>query len=156
MTWEPWSARSLVICSRACFRLTTMISSKLRIIPATRRFPPTVITGERLDARTYNCGAQTRCHFSHFNTDFRLQTDVQESSCLVWKNAISNLTESVLYWCWAASEIWRKMRKRTCHDALTYIASKQRMRERTIRCANERFLVPTNEYCLLASLFYHL
>ena len=102
------------------------------------------------------CGAQTRCHFSHFNTDFRLQTDVQESSYLAWINAISNLTESVLYWCWAAREIWRKMRERTCIDALTYIASKQRMRERTIRCANERFLVPTNEYWLLASLFRNL
>ena len=101
------------------------------------------------------CRAQTRCHFSHFNTDFRLQTDVQESSCLAWINAISNLTESVLYWCWAAGEIWRKMHERTCHDALTHIASKQRMRERTVRYANERFLVPTNKYWLLASLFYH-
>ena len=55
------------------------------------------------------CGAQTRCHFSHFNTDFRLQTNVQESSCLAWINAISNLTESVLYWCWAARKIWRKI-----------------------------------------------
>ena len=102
------------------------------------------------------CAAQTRCHFSHFNTDFRLQTGVQESSCLAWINAISNLAESVLYWCWAAREIWRKMRERTGYDAQTYIASKQRMRERTIRCANERFLVPVNEYWLLASLSYHI
>ena len=42
------------------------------------------------------------------------------------------------------------------YDALTYIASKQRMRERTLRCANERFPVATNEHRLLASLRYHL
>ena len=98
------------------------------------------------------CGAQTRCHFSYFNTDFWLETDVQGSSCLEWLYAISNLTGSVLYCCWAACESWRKMRERTWSDALTYIASKQRMRERTLRCANERFPAPTNEHRLLASL----
>ena len=98
------------------------------------------------------CGAQTRRHFSYFNTDFRLETDVQGSSCLEWLYAISNLTGSVLYCCWAACESWRKMRERTWYDALTYIASKQRMRERILRCANERFPAPTNEHRLLASL----
>ena len=101
-------------------------------------------------------GAQTRCHFSHLTLIFRLEIDIQESSCLEWIHAISNLTGSVLYSCWAACEIWRKMRERTWYDALTYIASKQRMRERTSRCANERFLVPTNEHRLLASQRYHL
>ena len=101
-------------------------------------------------------GAQTRCHFSHLTLIFRLEIDIQESSCLEWIHAISNLTGSVLYCCWAACEIWRKMRERTWYDALTYIASKQRMRERTLRCANERFLVPTNEHRLLASRRYHL
>ena len=98
------------------------------------------------------CGAQTRCHFSYFNSDFRLETDAQGRSCLEWLYAISNLTGSVLYCCWAACEIWRKMRERTWCDALTYIASKQRMRERILRCANERFPAPTNEHRLLASL----
>ena len=88
-------------------------------------------------------GAQTRWHFSHLTLIFRLEIYVQESSCLEWIHAISNFTGSVLYCCWAACEIWRKMRERTCYDALTYIASKQRIRERTLRCANERFLVPT-------------
>ena len=88
-------------------------------------------------------GAQTRCHFSHLTLIFQLEIYVQESSCLEWIHAISNFTGSVLYCCWAACEIWRKMRERTCYDALTYIASKQRIRERTLRCANERFLVPT-------------
>ena len=102
------------------------------------------------------CGAQTRCHFSHFNTDVLLETDVQESSCVAWINAISNLAGSVLYYCWAECEIWRTMHERTWHDAPTYIASKQRMRERTLGCYNERFLVQTNGYWLLSSLFYHL
>ena len=101
-------------------------------------------------------GAQTQCHFSHLTLIFRLEIDIQESSCLEWIHAISNLTGSVLYCCWAACEIWRKMRERTWYDALTYIASKRRMRERTLRCANERFLVPTNEHRLLASRRYHL
>ena len=101
-------------------------------------------------------GAQTRCHFSHLTLIFRLEIDIQESSCLEWIHAISNLNGSVLYFCWAACEIWRKMHERTWYDALTYIASKQRMRERTLRCANERFLVPTNEHRLLASQRYHL
>ena len=74
------------------------------------------------------CGAQTRCHLSHFNIDFRLETDIQESSCLEWMHAISNVNGSVLFWCWAACESWRKMRERTWYDALTYISSKQRMR----------------------------
>ena len=101
-------------------------------------------------------GAQTRCHFSHLTLILRLEIDIQESSCLEWIHVISNLTGSVLYCCWAACEIWRKMRERTWYDALTYTASKQRMRERTLRCANERFLVPTNEHRLLASQRYHL
>ena len=94
--------------------------------------------------------------FIYFNTDFQLETYVQESSCLEWIHAISNLTGSVLYCCWAACESWRKMRERTWYDVLTYIASKQRMCERTLRCANERFPVATNEHRLLASLRYHL
>ena len=53
------------------------------------------------------CGAQTRCYFSHFNTDFQLETDVQESSSLKWIHAISNLTGFVLYCWWAAWESWR-------------------------------------------------
>ena len=92
--------------------------------------------------------------FPRFNIDFRLEADVQESSCWVRIHAISNMTGSVLFWCWAVCECWRKMRERTWYDALTYTASKQRMRERTLRCANERFLVPTNEYRLLASLLF--
>ena len=101
-------------------------------------------------------GAETRCHFSHLTLIFRLEIDIQESSCLEWIHAISNLTGSGLYCCWAACEIWRKMRERTWYDALTYIASKQRMRERTLRCANERFPVQTNEHTSLASQRYHL
>ena len=104
-------------------------------------------------------GAQTRSHFSHLTLIFRLEIDVQESSCLEAIHVISNLTGSVLYCCWAACEIWRKMRERTWlwYDALTYInAWKQRMRERTLRRANERFLVPTNGHGLLASRSYHL
>ena len=47
-------------------------------------------------------GAQTRCHFSHLTLILRLEIDIQESSCLDWIDAISNLTGSVLYCCWAA------------------------------------------------------
>ena len=74
-------------------------------------------------------GAQTRWYFSHLTLILRREIDVQGSSCLEWIHAISNLTGSVLYCCWPARESWRKMRERTWYDALTYIASKQRMRE---------------------------
>ena len=145
------------LCQKKCFswwwchRWHHRVASKLALYRWAETWCANILKME--DSK---CGVQTRCRFSHFNIGFRLETDVQERSCWEWIHAISNMTGAVLFWYWAPCESWRKLHEQTWYNALTYIASKQCMRECTLRCTNVRFLVPTNEYRLLVSLGYHL